>query len=121
MSGYHVGAMYRALHRELMAIPPTAQAKSDSDKRLFFAMMHMRYRALLEKGLEMMKRTSAFGSKNPEVLPWAAKAEQARADMEQDLLEEKAMMATFPYSEETVQKALDILEERALAKASPSR
>jgi tetratricopeptide (TPR) repeat protein len=121
MSGYHVGAMYRALHRDLMAIPPTEQSKTESDKNLFFAMMHMRYRVLLEKGLEMMTRTSAFGSKNPEVLPWAEKAEQARADMEQAIVEEKAIMATFPYSEETVQKALDILQKKALAKASASR
>jgi tetratricopeptide (TPR) repeat protein len=117
MSGYHVGAMYRALHKALMDIPPTAQAKSDSDKNLFFAMMHMRYRVLLEKGLEMMMRTSAFGSKNPEVLPWAARAEQAKKDMEDALAEEKAVMATFPYTEEEVQKALDILQKKALAKA----
>jgi tetratricopeptide (TPR) repeat protein len=117
MSGYHVGAMYRTLHHDLMAIPPTEKAKTASDKNLFFAMMHMRYRVLLEKGLEMMSRTSAFASKNPEVLPWAARAEQAKKDMEQALAEEKAVMATFPYSEEEVQKALDILEKKALAKA----
>jgi tetratricopeptide (TPR) repeat protein len=116
MSGYHVGAMYRALHQALMDIPPTEQAKSNSDKNLFFAMMHMRYRVLLEKGLEMMVRTSAFGSKNPEVLPWAERAEQAKRDMEQALIEEKAVMATFPYTEEVVQKALDILQKKAIAK-----
>jgi hypothetical protein len=118
MSGYHVGAMYRKLHEDLMDIPPTAQAKSDSDKKLFFAMMHMRYRVLLEKGLEMMVRTSAFASKNPEVLPWAERAEQTKKEMEQALVEEKAYMATLPYSEEEVQKALDILEKKALAKAA---
>jgi tetratricopeptide (TPR) repeat protein len=117
MSGYHVGSMYRALHHDLMQIPPTEQAKTPSDKNLFFAMMHMRYRVLLEKGLEMMTRTSAFASKNPEVLPWAARAEQAKKDMEQALAEEKAVMASFPYTEEEVQKALDILQKKALAKA----
>jgi tetratricopeptide (TPR) repeat protein len=119
MSGYHVGAMYRALHHDLMQIPPTDLAKTDSDKRLFYAMMHMRYRALLEKGLEMMKRTSAFASKNPDVLPWAKRAVQAQADMEQGLEDEKKIMASFPYTEEEVQKALDILEKKALAKAHP--
>jgi hypothetical protein len=119
MSGYHVGAMYRALHHDLMQIPPTDLAKTDSDKRLFYAMMHMRYRALLEKGLEMMKRTSAFASKNPDVLPWAKRALQAQADMEQGLEDEKKIMASFPYTEEEVQKALDILEKKALAKARP--
>lgn len=121
MSGYHVGAMYRSLHHELMQIPPTALAKSDADKQLFFAMMHLRYRVLLEKGLDMMKRTSAFASKNPEVLPWAKRAEQAQADMEQGLADEKVIMASFPYSEETVQKALDILEKKAIAKAEKAR
>jgi tetratricopeptide (TPR) repeat protein len=117
MSGYHVGAMYRTLHHDLMQIPPTEQAKTPSDKNLFFAMMHMRYRVLLEKGLEMMTRTSAFASKNREVLPWAARAEQAKKDMEEALAEEKAVMASFPYTEEEVQKALDILQKKALAKA----
>jgi tetratricopeptide (TPR) repeat protein len=121
MSGYHVGAMYRALHHDLMQIPPTALAKSDSDKRLFFAMMHMRYRVLLEKGLEMMKRTSAFASKNPDVLPWAKRAEQTEADIEQGLADEKAIMASFPYTEDEVQRALDILEKKALAKQAAAQ
>jgi tetratricopeptide (TPR) repeat protein len=121
MSGYHVGAMYRTLHHDLMQIPPTALAKTDSDKQLFFAMMHMRYRVLLEKGLEMMKRTSAFASKNADVLPWAKRAELAQADMEQGLADEKAIMSSFPYTEEEVQKALDILEKKALAKAEKQR
>lgn len=118
MSGYRIGEMYRALHHDLVQIPPTEQAKSDKQKQLFFAMMHMRYRVLLEKGLEMMKRTSAFASKNPDVLPWAKRAEAARADMEQALADEKAIFATFPYTEEEVQKALAILEKKALAHAA---
>jgi tetratricopeptide (TPR) repeat protein len=118
MSGYRVGAMYRALHHDLVQIPPTDQAKTDKQKQLFFAMMHMRYRVLLEKGLEMMKRTSAFASKNPDVLPWAKRAEAARADMEEALADEKALFATFPYTEEEVQKALSILEKKALARAA---
>jgi tetratricopeptide (TPR) repeat protein len=118
MSGYRIGAMYRALHHDLVQIPPTEQAKTDKQKQLFFAMMHMRYRVLLEKGLEMMKRTSAFASKNPDVLPWAKRADAARADMEQALADEKALFATFPYTEEEVQKALSILEKKALARAA---
>ncbi len=118
MSGYRIGAMYRALHHDLVQIPPTEQAKTDKQKQLFFAMMHMRYRVLLEKGLEMMQRTSAFASKNPNVLPWAKRAEAARADMEQALSDEKALFATFPYTEEEVRKALDILEKKVLARAA---
>jgi hypothetical protein len=118
MSGYRIGEMYRALHHDLVQIPPTDQAKTDKQRQLFFAMMHMRYRVLLEKGLEMMKRTTAFASKNPDVVQWAKRAETARADMEQALADEKAIFATFPYTEDEVQKALSILEKKALAQAA---
>ena len=46
---FRVGEMYKALHRDLMAIPPTTQAKTEGQQQLFFAMMHVRYRVLLEK------------------------------------------------------------------------
>ena len=63
MSGYRVGEMYRTLHHDLMLIPPTDKAKTEHDKQLFYGIMHVRYRVLLEKGLEMMKRTLALGEK----------------------------------------------------------
>jgi hypothetical protein len=115
MSGYRVGEMYRVLHRDLMIIPPTAQAKSDAQKRLFFAMMHLRYRAFLDKGLEMMKRTVALGAKTNDASSWVKRAEGAQREMEVALTDEKAVIAAFPYSEAEVQKALDILEAKAQA------
>ena len=51
MSGFRVGEMYRKLHHDLMVIPPTLLAKSDKQKQIFFAIMHVRYRVLLEKVL----------------------------------------------------------------------
>jgi len=57
--------MYRALHHDLVQIPPTDQAKTDKQRQLFFAMSNALTRVLLEKGLEMMKRTTAFASKEP--------------------------------------------------------
>ena len=63
MSGYRVGELYAQLHKELMQIPPTQQAKTDSDKKLFYAIMHVRYRVLLEKGVDMMERTLALGDR----------------------------------------------------------
>ena len=63
MSGYRVGEMYRTLHQHLMMIPPTDKAKTESDKQLFYGIMHVRYRVLLEKGIEMMKRTLALGER----------------------------------------------------------
>jgi hypothetical protein len=113
MSGYRVGEMYRVLHRDLMVIPPTEQAKSEAQKRLFFAMMHMRYRAFLDKGLEMMKRTVALGAKTNDASSWVKRAEAAEKEMELALADEKAILATFPYSEGELQRALDILEEKA--------
>ena len=63
MSGYRVGEMYRTLHHDLMMIPPNDKAKTEHDKQLFYGIMHVRYRVLLEKGNEMMKRTLALGEK----------------------------------------------------------
>src|SRR5581483_3711586 len=64
ISGYRVGQMYRAIHRDLMQIPPSALAKTEKQKQIFFGIMHVRYRVLLEKGMEMMKRTYDFAVKN---------------------------------------------------------
>jgi tetratricopeptide (TPR) repeat protein len=117
MSGFRIGEMYRTLHRDLMLIPPTEQAKSDPQKQLFFAMMHVRYRVLLEKGLEMMQRTVALGAKVHDTSSWVTRAQAAQKDMELALADEQATIARFPYSEETIQKALDILKKKAEAKA----
>jgi tetratricopeptide (TPR) repeat protein len=116
MSAFRIGAMYGRLHRELMAIPPTPLAKTASDKDLFFAMMHVRYRVLLEKGLEMMKRTAALETQSAEVTPWVEKAKAAMGEMRKAIDEEKAALAKLPYSEATVQAALDDLEKKTLAR-----
>ncbi len=116
MSGYRVGEMYRVLHRDLMAIPPY-KAKNESDRQLFYAMMHLRYRVLLEKGLDMMTRTMDFAEKTNDASSWVTRAREARADMERSLEDEKAQMAKFPFTEEEVKKALDMLQKRAEARA----
>jgi hypothetical protein len=115
MSGFRVGQMYRTLHQHLMMIPPTEKAKTDSDKQLFYGIMHVRYRALLDKGIEMMKRTIALGQK-PEMqgvaVAWIKRAESAKAEMELALEDEKAILKTFPYSEETLEKTLEIMKKK---------
>jgi hypothetical protein len=114
MSGYRVGEMYRALHRHLMMIPPTEKAKTDSDRQLFYGIMHVRYRALLDKGLAMMQRTLDLGANHAGVAPaWMKRAEAAKAEMEQALEEEKAILKTFPYSEEILEKTLEIMKKKA--------
>ena len=113
MSGYRVGEMYRTLHHHLMMIPPTEKAKTESDKQLFYGIMHVRYRALLEKGIEMMKRTLALGERTGVAAAWMKRAEAAKAEMERALEEEKATLAKLPYTEETLEKTLEIMKKKA--------
>jgi tetratricopeptide (TPR) repeat protein len=111
MSGVRVGEMYRVLHRDLMAIPPTEQAKTEEQKQIFYGIMHLRYRVLLEKGIEMMRRVIALGEKTTEAQSWIKRAEQQKKEMELSLEEEKATIARFPFNEEEIQKALDIMKK----------
>jgi tetratricopeptide (TPR) repeat protein len=95
MSGYRVGEMYRTLHHDLMLIPPTDKAKTESDKQLFYGIMHVRYRVLLEKGIEMMKRTLALGERTGIGSAWMKRAETLKVEMEKALEDEKAVIASF--------------------------
>jgi tetratricopeptide (TPR) repeat protein len=113
MSGYRVGEMYRTLHQHLMMIPPTTNAKTESDKQLFYGIMHVRYRALLDKGIEMMKRTLALGERTGVASGWMKRAEAAKAEMDRALEEEKATIKKFPFSEETLEKTLAIMKKKA--------
>ena len=122
MSGYRVGEMYRTLHHDLMMIPPNDKAKTEHDKQLFYGIMHVRYRVLLEKGNEMMKRTLALGEKTGVGAAWMKRAETLKTEMDQALEEEKAILAKFPFTEEELQKALEIMKKKAAAdqaKAAP--
>ena len=125
MSGFRVGEMYRTLHAHLMMIPPPEKAKTEHDKQLFYGIMHVRYRVLLEKGVEMMKRTLALGERVDSeagtpggfASAWMKRAEAAKADMEKALEDEKAQIATFPFTEEELEKALQIMKKKAMADA----
>ncbi len=116
MSGVRVGEMYRTLHQELMAIPPD-RAKSESDRNLFYAIMHVRYRVLVEKGMEMMTRTIDFAKKSDDESVWVTRARDAKQQMQKSLDEEKAILASLPYTEAEVERSLEMMKERALAKA----
>jgi tetratricopeptide (TPR) repeat protein len=120
MSGYRIGEMYRSLHKDLMTIPPQ-NAKGDKDKQLFFGMMHVRYRVLLEKGVEMLKRTLTISEAGQDSSTWIKRAEKAKAEMELALEEEKAQLKKFPFTEEELQRALELLEKKSTAKASPAK
>lgn len=113
MSGYRVGEMYRQLHQELMRLPAPVTAKTESDKQLFYAIMHVRYRALLDKGIEMMKRTLGLGERTGTASAWMARAKDAKDEMERALEDEKVQLAKLPYTEAEVEKALEILKKKA--------
>lgn len=114
MSGFRVGEMYRTLHKHLMMIPPTEKAKTESDRQLFYGIMHVRYRALLEKGIEMMKRTLGLGERTGVASAWMKRAEAAKDEMEKALEEEKAAIKKMPFTEEELEKALALMKKKAM-------
>jgi tetratricopeptide (TPR) repeat protein len=118
MSGYRVGEMYRALHRDLMEIPPPASSKTPKQKAIFFAFMHIRFRILLEKGLREMEQTVALGERTSDSSSWVTRAESAVAEMRTSLEDEKAQIEKMPFTEAEVQQALDILQKRTAVAAS---
>jgi len=117
MSGYRLGAMYQKLHAELMSIPPDGFAKNEHERQIFYAIMHVRYRALLDKALIMLNTTLDVADRVNDKSAWVTRGREAKAQMESALTEEKAEIAKFPWTEEEIEKALRIMQENA-AKAT---
>jgi tetratricopeptide (TPR) repeat protein len=118
MSGFRVGEMYRALHRDLMQIPPPSTSKTARQKDMFYAFMHIRYRVLLEKGLREMQQTVALGERTSNASSWITRARDALADMQTALSDEKAQIEKMPFTEEEVKTALDLLQKKTMAAAA---
>jgi hypothetical protein len=118
MAGYRVGAMYRELHRDLMKIPPPARSKTDRQRKIFYAFMHVRYRVLLEKGLREIEQTIALGERISDASAWIQRARDAKDEMQADLAAEQAQIEAMPFTETEVKKALDLLQKRTLAAAT---
>jgi hypothetical protein len=116
MSGYRVGQMYRAIHRDLMQIPPPATSKTEKQKQIFYAFMHIRYRVLLEKGLKEIVQTVALGERTSDSSAWIQRAREAKDEMETALADEKAQIAKMPFTEAEVNAALDQLKAKVTAK-----
>jgi hypothetical protein len=112
MAGYRVGEMYRALHRDLVRIPPPTTSKTERQKQIFFAFMHVRYRVLLEKGLREMQQTVALGERTSDSSSWIQRARAAEGEMQTALLDEKAQIEKMPFTEEEVKEALTQLQKR---------
>src|ERR1700722_11088436 len=119
MSGYRVGEMYRHLHHDLMRIPPPATSKTERQKQIFFAFMHVRYRVLLEKGLREIEQTVALGERTQDSSTWISRAREAREEMRTALADEKAQIEKMPFTEEEIAKALDLLGKKAASARRP--
>ena len=113
MSGFRVGEMYRKLHHDLMVIPPTLLAKSDKQKQIFFAIMHVRYRVLLEKADDMMDRTLSVSAAGLDDSAWISRAKDLKRDIDLAIDEEKAAIKSFPFTEDEIKKAIEILRKKA--------
>lgn len=119
---YRIGEMYESLHRDLMAIPPTYKAKSEDQQSLFFAMMHVRYRVLLEKARDMMVRTmslapqeasnAAAPQRDPDFSVWLKRATVSKEGIDRSIDDEKRLIASLDYDEATVRKAIDIMKAK---------
>ncbi|MGH7295423.1 MAG: tetratricopeptide repeat protein [Polyangiaceae bacterium] len=123
MAGYRVGEMYRALHRDLMKIPPPATSKTEKQKQMFYAFMHISYRILLEKGLRELEQTVALGERTADSSAWIQRARDAREEMRTALEDEKAQIAKMPFTEDEVKEALGQLKKKTQARtaAAPAR
>lgn len=117
IAGYRLGAMYEKLHTDLMSIPPDGFAKNEHQRQIFYGIMHVRYRALLDKALMMLNTTLDVADKVGDRSQWIDRARDAKAQMERDLAAEKAAIAKFPFTEEELEKALRIMQDNA-AKAA---
>lgn len=119
MSGYRVGQLYQQLHRDLLAIPAPSAAKTDKQKQLFEGAMRLRYRVLIEKGLEMMERTLRMAERTGEKSSWVSRAADAKADLVRALAQEKEALARLPFSEADLKQALDDLAKKKAGTATP--
>ena len=111
MAGYRVGQMYQALHRDVMAIPPSAKSDTLKKKQLFEGAMRLRYRVLLEKGLKMMEGTVRIGQRTGEDSAWIHRADEAKRDIERALEDEKTALSKLPFTEAELSAALDNLKK----------
>jgi tetratricopeptide (TPR) repeat protein len=121
MAGYRVGEMYRVLHRDLMQIPPPSRSKTEKQKQMFFAFMHISYRILLEKGLRELEQTIALGERTADSSPWIQRARDAREEMRTALADEKAQIDKMPFTEEEVRTALGLLQKKTVAAAGAKK
>jgi tetratricopeptide (TPR) repeat protein len=120
MAGYRVGELYERLHQELMRIPPP-RAGTSREQLLFAGAMRLRYSVLLGKASSMLDHTLAMAARTGEDSEWVRRTERARAELGRATADEQAALDRLPFTREDLQRALDDLATRAVAKAPRSR
>lgn len=112
MAGYRLGQLYQDLYRDVMRIPPPAKADTLRKKQLFEGAMRLRYRVLLEKGLDMMNGTVRMADRTRESSAWVTRAQEAQRALELALADEKAALAKMPFTEDELRAELEALKKK---------
>jgi len=112
MAGYRLGQLYQDLYRDVMRIPPPVKADNLRKKQLFEGAMRLRYRVLLEKGLDMMNGTVRMGDRTGESSAWVSRARDAQRTLEMALQDEKAALAKMPFTEDELRAELEALKKK---------
>ena len=115
MAGYRLGEMYRTLHKDLVTVVlPDSFLKTERDKQIFYAFMHIRFRRILEQGIADLRTTIQIGDNIHDESQWLTRAKSALAEMERSLVEEEAQLAKMPFKEDEVRQALaNMMKNRA--------
>jgi len=114
MGGLRVAEMYAALHAHLIAIEPTKRAKTERDRQLFRAVMRVRYRPLLDKSREMLRRIRDVpGAWPDEPSLWTERAARLEAEVLAAQHHERAWFATLPFTEGEVARAIELMKDHA--------
>ena len=112
MAGYRLGQLYQDLYHDVMRIPPPAKADNLRKKQLFEGAMRLRYRVLLEKGLDMMNGTVRMSDRTGESSAWVSRAREAQRTLELALQDEKAALAKMPFTEDELRAELEALKKK---------
>jgi tetratricopeptide (TPR) repeat protein len=109
MAGFRVGQLYQHLHRDVMRAPiPTNTTLRK--QQLWEGAMRLRYRILLEKGLQMMEGTISLGERTGEQSAWISRARAAKHELEDALSAERDALSKLPYTEDEIRKGLESLK-----------
>ena len=107
-----VNASQRPSGENLMRIAPPAKADTLRKKQLFEGAMRLRYRVLLEKGLDMMNGTVRMANRTGESSAWVSRAQEAQRALESALADEKAALEKMPFTEAELRAELEALKKK---------